>query len=300
MKFLPALLLLLGATCALPSPTSATGTRYNPETQRLSLDYTEEETGVILADIAHACALDLSVIKPRPEKIGILLEDVPLSTALMHVTKRIHGGLDLDGDILRVYAADLFDTPQFNCDSVYPTADAPDEKRLSISVINRPIRDVLQETAERAGVELAAPIQLQGLATLTLRGATWRRVFRELLNPIGYTFTEAKDVVRIHIVPLPAHERSPESDPLSRLYWAALVPKALPLVAALVGLCLHLVLFAGVLRTPLPRPALFAPKWLWALLVLVAGVIPLLAYWAIHYSPFSAPHTASVQERTTP
>lgn len=299
VKFLITLLTLLSASCALPSPLSATGTRYNLETQRLSLDYTEEEVGVILTDIAKACAVDLSVIKPAHKKIGILLEDVPLSTALMHVTKRIHGGWDLDGDILRVNAANLFDTPALNYDCIFPTADAPNEKTMSISVINRPIRDVLQETAERAGFELAAPIQLQGLATLTLRGATWRRVFRELLNPIGYTFTEAKDVVRIHIIPLPAHGRRPEFDPPSRFGWAALVPKALPPAAALLGLCLHLVLVVGVIRTPLPRPALFAPKWLWALLVLVAGVIPLLAYWAIHYSPLSAPRTASVHERTT-
>ena len=300
MKFLPTLLLLCGATCSVPLPAFASGARYNRETQRLSLDYTEAETGVILSDIAKACDVDLSVIKPVHGKIGILLEDVPVSVALMHITKRINGGSDLDGRILRIYSTDLFDTPQFNYDSVFPTADAPDEKRLSISVINRPLRDVLQETAERAGLELAAPIQLQGLATLTLRDPTWRQIFRELLNPIGYTFAESAGVVRICPTPIPAREQKPDTDPFRQLYWAALAPKALPLGAALLGLCLHLVLVAGVIHTPLPHPALFAPKWLWALLILGGGVIPLLAYWVFHYSPFCALQSSTANERTAP
>lgn len=289
LKYFPRLLLLVAATCTAPMSAFAAGTRYNPETQRISLDYAEEEAGVVLSDIAKACDVDLSVIKPVEGKIGILLEDVTLGTAMMHVTKHMHSALKLDGRILRIYPSDIFDTPDFDYDCVFPRPEAPEEKRMSISVINQPIRDVLRDTAERAGFEIAAPAQLQGLATLTLRNATWRNIFRELLNPLGFTFAESEGVVRVSPTPIPARALKPEGDLFSRFDWAILAPKALPFVAALVGLCVHLVFVVGMVRTPLPRPALFAPKWLWALLILVAGVIPLLAYWAFHYAPFSLP-----------
>ncbi len=289
MKFLPCLLLLLGAACITPSPAVASRARYNPDTQRISLDYAEEEAGVVLAEIAKACDMDLSVINPVRGKIGILLEDVPLGTALTLVTKHMNAGIKLDGRILRVYPIDLFDTPEFDFDCIFPSPDAPDEKPLSIEVINQPIRDVLRDIAERAGLEIAAPIQLQGLTTITLRGATWRKIFRELLTPIGFTFAESKGVVRIYPAAIPAAAQKPDTGPLSRLYSTTLAPKLFPFGAAILGLCVHFIFMVGVVRTPLPRPALFAPKWLWALLILLAGVIPLLAYWVFHYSPPSPP-----------
>ena len=80
----------------------------------------------------------------------------------------------------------------------------------------------------------------------------------------------------------PAHATGTEEEPPSEL------PAWLCWFAAPFAL-VHLIVAIGVLRDRLPGSARFAPKLVWALAVLLGGLVPLLIYWTIHHSTLARP-----------
>ncbi len=270
--------------------SAAAGTSYDHETQRLSLDYTDTEAAVVLSDVAHACGLDLSIVGPATQRIGIVMDNVELGTAFLQLRQSTALSLSSDGKILRALPkSGAIQSWDFDCDLFVRPGEPATEPRLAVAAINQPVREILRDIADRKELNLVLPETLAGTATLHLREATWREAFRELLFPLGYTFTEDEGILRIQEVNFFAPKTvAPSPFPsINRPLRALLFSQGPSLLLFGLGLVVHGMLALGVIRTPLLRPALFAPKWLWTLLILVGGVLPLLAYWLFHYSTFA-------------
>jgi hypothetical protein len=163
---------------------------------------------------------------------------------------------------------------------------ATDSERISVDFPNEEIVTILRNVADMYELNLVVPEDLKGKRTsLKLRNVTWRQIFRETLTPAGYTFIEDGNIVRVVSQDALDESQPAQSDSASEpeeeqsyelpawLYW-------LPVPFALI----HLVLAVGVLRDRLPGSARFAPKFVWALAVLLGGIVPLLIYWTIHHS----------------
>ncbi len=178
------------------------------------------------------------------------------------------------------------------------TAARPSEQeapleRISLDFPNEEITTILRNVADMFELNLVVPREIYGKrASIKLRNVTWRQIFRELLTPIGYTFVEDDNIVRV-VAPEAAAE-SPrqqyEAEPEITDDEASEFPAWFTCLVAVVAL-IHLVLAVGVLRDRLPFPARFAPKFVWAFAVLLGGLVPLAIYWLIHHSALTRPAT---------
>ncbi len=65
--------------------------------------------------------------------------------------------------------------------------DFPDEE----------IRTILRNVADLFELNLVIPDTLQGRTSLKLREVTWRQIFQVILSPIGYTFVEDGNIIKI-------------------------------------------------------------------------------------------------------
>lgn len=168
--------------------------------------------------------------------------------------------------------------------------DTPPE-RISVDFTNEEICTILRNVADMYELNLVVPETLKGrCGTFKYRNVTWRQIFREALAPAGYTFIEDENIVRVvsqdtlaaYQSALAEAAAEPEEEQPCELpawlYWLA-APIAL----------VHLAFTLGVLRDKLPNSARFAPKPVWALAVLVGGLLPLLVYWIIHHSSLAKP-----------
>lgn len=179
--------------------------------------------------------------------------------------------------------------------SVKPThAEEPqpeDSPRISVDFPNEEIVIILRNVADMYELNLVVPETLKGKRTsIKLRNVTWRQIFREALAPAGYTFFEDENIVRVVSRETLAEYQSAQADAATEpeeeqpcelptwLYWLA-VPIAL----------IHLAFAIGLLLDRLPGSARFAPKFVWALAVLLGGLVPLLIYWIIHHSTLARP-----------
>jgi hypothetical protein len=282
-RFLPLLLGLCSALALSAAEPTPPRIIRSADGQMLTLDYPSEEIAVILHDVAAACDLGLIV----PEIYGrtsVKLRNVTWRQVFNEVLTPQRYTWAEDPDAVRVCdIAALGDMPR-GMDAFFPKSDSPTDRHLSIDFANEDIRTILRNVADLFELNLVIPDSLGGRQTVRLKNVTWRQIFRDSLNPIGYTFSEDQGIVRVLARPqarigTTLAESSPR-DPFERgLRWFRVATAALPFTVILPVALLHLFLFVGVVRTPLAGPARFAPKTVWAVFVLLGGVLPLLAYW---------------------
>lgn len=68
---------------------------------------------------------------------------------------------------------------------------------ISVDFPNEEIRTILRNVADMFEINLVVPETLQGRTSIKLRNVTWRQIFREVLNPVGYTFLEDENIIRV-------------------------------------------------------------------------------------------------------
>ena len=173
------------------------------------------------------------------------------------------------------------------------TTDAPpksDTDRISIDFPDEEIRTILRNVADLYELNLVIPENLNGRTSVTMRDATWRQIFRKTLYPIGYDFHVDENIVRVvSLSPEPMRVFGPtglahESDTPWTVALTAQALRSLPYLPLLPFLLVHIILCGAVVRDRLATRPRFAPKTVWALLVLAGGFVPLLAYWFMHHS----------------
>ena len=78
-----------------------------------------------------------------------------------------------------------------------PATKAPGQSTLSVDFPDEEIRDILRDVAELFDLNIVIPQTLQGKASVKLHDVTWHQIFSVVLTPVGYTFVEDGNIVKI-------------------------------------------------------------------------------------------------------
>ena len=103
---------------------------------------------------------------------------------------------------------------------------APAEPTLSVDFPNEDLRQVLRNVADLFQLNVVLPVELTGKATVKLKNATWRQIFHITLAPIGYTFVEEDNLVKIVPVGSLDATASPSAAPVAIASLPALAAQA--------------------------------------------------------------------------
>src|SRR5271157_4969265 len=68
---------------------------------------------------------------------------------------------------------------------------------LSVDFPDEEIRNILRNVAELFDLNLVIPDTLQGKTSIKLHDVTWRQIFQVVLTPVGYTFVEDGNIIKI-------------------------------------------------------------------------------------------------------
>lgn len=82
-------------------------------------------------------------------------------------------------------------------DAAVSVVAAKSKDTLSVDFPDEEIRTILRNVADLFELNLVIPDTLQGRTSLKLREVTWRQIFQVILSPIGYTFVEDGNIIKI-------------------------------------------------------------------------------------------------------
>lgn len=68
---------------------------------------------------------------------------------------------------------------------------------LSVDFPDEDIRNILRNVADLFELNIIIPEALQGKATIKLRDVTWRQIFQNVLSPVGFTYIEDGNIIKI-------------------------------------------------------------------------------------------------------
>ena len=68
---------------------------------------------------------------------------------------------------------------------------------LSVDFPEEDIRNILRNVADLFELNLVVPEALQGRTSIKLRDVTWRQIFQVILEPVGYTYVEDGNIIKI-------------------------------------------------------------------------------------------------------
>lgn len=68
---------------------------------------------------------------------------------------------------------------------------------LSVDFPDEEIRNILRNVADLFELNLVIPDTLQGNTSIKLRDVTWRQIFEVILGPVGYTYVEEGNIIKI-------------------------------------------------------------------------------------------------------
>lgn len=75
--------------------------------------------------------------------------------------------------------------------------DAAGRDTLSVDFPDEDIRNILRNVADLFELNIIMPETLQGKTTIKLRDVTWRQIFQSVLDPVGYTYVEDGNIIKI-------------------------------------------------------------------------------------------------------
>lgn len=165
---------------------------------------------------------------------------------------------------------------------------------ISIDYPDTEVRRVLRDVADYFELNLVLPEEFANHRTsITVRNATWPQIFDAVLLPLGYTYYDDENILRVvrraddSSVQVKTYPLQPTTDAASdepRLFWLIVALNSLPLALNIpVGIA-HTILFIAVLRDHPSTAPRFAPKWVWAMATLLSGFVALCAYWLLHHA----------------
>ena len=76
-------------------------------------------------------------------------------------------------------------------------ASVDDEEAISVDFPDEDVRTILRSVADLYDLNLVIPDSLQGRTSVKLNNITWDQVFEVVLEPLGYTFIEDRNIIRI-------------------------------------------------------------------------------------------------------
>lgn len=76
-------------------------------------------------------------------------------------------------------------------------ANMTSEETISVDFPDEDVRTILRNVADLFELNLVIPDTLQGRTSVKLRNITWRQVFEVVLDPLGFTYVEDRNIIRI-------------------------------------------------------------------------------------------------------
>jgi type II secretory pathway component GspD/PulD (secretin) len=74
---------------------------------------------------------------------------------------------------------------------------APGKDTLTVDFADEEIRSILRDVAELFDLNMVIPDTLQGKTSVKLHDVTWRQILQVVLTPVGYTFVEDGNIIKI-------------------------------------------------------------------------------------------------------
>lgn len=78
-----------------------------------------------------------------------------------------------------------------------PVAPERAKDTLSVDFPDEDIRNILRNVADLFELNIVVPDTLQGRTSIKLRDVTWRQIFKVVLSPVGYTFVEDGNIIKV-------------------------------------------------------------------------------------------------------
>ncbi|MFP4068714.1 MAG: secretin N-terminal domain-containing protein, partial [Opitutales bacterium] len=72
-----------------------------------------------------------------------------------------------------------------------------EEDTIQVDFPDEDVRTILRNVADLFDLNLVIPDGLQGRTSIQLKGVTWRQVFEVVLEPLGFTYIEDRNIIRI-------------------------------------------------------------------------------------------------------
>ena len=72
-----------------------------------------------------------------------------------------------------------------------------EEETISVDFPDEEVRTILRNVADLFDLNVVIPDALQGRTSVKLRNITWRQVFEVALEPLGFTYVEDRNIIRI-------------------------------------------------------------------------------------------------------
>jgi len=68
---------------------------------------------------------------------------------------------------------------------------------LSVDFPDEDIRNILRNVADLFELNLVVPDTLQGRTSIKLRDVTWRQIYQVILTPVGFTYVEDGNIIKV-------------------------------------------------------------------------------------------------------
>lgn len=81
-----------------------------------------------------------------------------------------------------------------------PEAETPEVTLIDVNFPNDEIRNIIRSVAELNDLNVVIPETLVGKVSIKLNQVTWRQVFDVVLEPIGYTYLEEGNIIKIRSI----------------------------------------------------------------------------------------------------
>jgi type IV pilus assembly protein PilQ len=122
--------------------------------------------------------------------VDILAPEIPAVTAALPSETEVVlelPGLDASADVATLVGENV------------PTGSATmtEEETISVDFPDEDVRTILRNVADLFDLNLVIPDTLQGRTSVKLRNITWRQVFEVVLEPLGFTYLEDRNIIRI-------------------------------------------------------------------------------------------------------
>ena len=75
--------------------------------------------------------------------------------------------------------------------------DSAGKDTLSVDFPDEDIRTILRNVADLFELNIIIPESLQGKTSIKLRDVTWRQIFQNVLAPVGFTYVEDGNIIKI-------------------------------------------------------------------------------------------------------
>lgn len=110
------------------------------------------------------------------------------------------------------------------------SGESQEEETISVDFPDEDVRVILRNVADLYALNLVIPDSLKGRTSIKLREVTWQQVFEVVLDPLGYTHVEDRNIIRIK------SQEELNAEPLDTRVFIANYARAQALQSALVPL----------------------------------------------------------------